>query len=402
MPVTRLSYISLVLIVSCIGQFCFAQNANYWVKKSDFLGMKRARAVSFVLGQKMYVACGVDTAEIVHNDLWEYDPATDSWSQRANMPAPPRRNAIAAQFTDKAFVGLGMDNDDASIGSRLSDIWEYNPISNSWMQGQDFPGGDSLGVYNATAFSNGKYLYVCGGKKGPSDYLNQLWAYDTDLQHWLRLADFPGGVRNKLSSFVVDGVAYVGLGEDEDIYHNDLWSYDIDQNIWTQKANLPSSGRANASSFVLQDRGYILFGENGGYLKELWEYYPLTDSWTNRASYGGSARRYAVAGVIGDIAYAGLGQGQSGKKQSFYAYIPPYLSTAEFTPETISMYPNPCTDIILISSQVDNIMMYSLSGRLVLTADNVSQIDVSSLNQGVYSVVATLGHKSSVSKIIKQ
>lgn len=364
--------------------------------------MKRARAVSFVLGQKMYVSCGVDTAEIVHNDLWEYDPATDSWSQRADMPAPARRNAIAAEFTDKAYVGLGIDNDDASIGSRLADIWEYNPISNSWTQGQDFPGGDSLGVYNATAFSNGKYLYVCGGKKGPSDYLEQLWAYDTDLQHWLRLADFPGGVRNKLSSFVVNEVAYVGMGEDEDIYHNDLWAYDIDQNIWTQRANLPSSGRANTSSFVLNDRGYILFGENGGYLKELWEYYPASDSWINRASYGGSARRYAVAGVVGEVAYAGLGQGQSGKKQSFYAYIPPYLAVEHQSKKEMNIYPNPCSDKITISATVDNIKIYSISGKLLINEDAVSNLDVSWLNCGLYTVVATNGSYSSTSKLIKQ
>lgn len=378
-----------------------AQTSNYWVKKADFLGLKRARSVSFVLGQKMYVSCGVDTAEIVHNDLWEYDPATDSWSQRADLPGSARRNAVAVEFADKALVGLGLDNDDASIGNRLVDIWEYNASLNSWTQGADFPGGDSLGVYNASAFAHGKYMYVCGGKIGPSNYLEQLWAYDTDLHHWLRLADFPGGVRNKLSSFAIDGVGYVGMGEDQDIYHNDLWAYDIDQNIWSQKTSLPSSGRANASSFVLQDRGYILFGENGGYLKELWEYNPSTDSWTNRASYGGSARRYAVAGVIGDIAYAGLGQGQSGKKQSFYAYVPPYLSVNNVGITSINVYPNPCTELIAFSTNVDNVQVYSVSGRLVLSANSISKLDVSSLADGTYTVHLSVDNRVSMSKIIK-
>ena len=51
--------------------FClFGQAPNSWLKKNDFAGLKRERAVAFSIGDFGYVGTGVDTVEIVHNDFW--------------------------------------------------------------------------------------------------------------------------------------------------------------------------------------------------------------------------------------------------------------------------------------------------------------------------------------------
>ena len=47
---------------------------NDWDKRADFGGLKRERAVAFSIGDYGYVGTGIDTAEIVHNDLWRFDP----------------------------------------------------------------------------------------------------------------------------------------------------------------------------------------------------------------------------------------------------------------------------------------------------------------------------------------
>ena len=37
----------------------------------------------------------IDTAEILLKDLWQYDPNTDTWMQKADLPGAARRDAVA-------------------------------------------------------------------------------------------------------------------------------------------------------------------------------------------------------------------------------------------------------------------------------------------------------------------
>ena len=56
-------------LVASILLFCpfviFGQTENFWLKKNDFGGLKRERAISFSIGDYGYVGTGVDTGEVV-------------------------------------------------------------------------------------------------------------------------------------------------------------------------------------------------------------------------------------------------------------------------------------------------------------------------------------------------
>ena len=73
----------------------FTQTENYWTKKTDFTGLKRERAIAFTVDDFAYIGTGVDTAEFVHKDFWQYDPIVDVWVQVADLPGTARRNASA-------------------------------------------------------------------------------------------------------------------------------------------------------------------------------------------------------------------------------------------------------------------------------------------------------------------
>ena len=242
----------------------------------------------FTIGDKGYIGTGVDTAEFVLNDLWEYEPLTDSWTQKANLPGEARRNAVAFVVGDKAYVGTGMNNADANLGNPLSDLWEYTPATNSWVQKANYP---STSIYFATAFSVDSRGYVCCGKRGPNWYTAEVWEYNPATDSWSQQSSFPGGVRYQLGSFVVDNSAYVGLGTDQDMYRSDIWEYKPALDLWTQKADLPASERASSHLFGIGTRGYVCMGTNGGMLKDLWEYNPLDNTWSVKANYGGSGRK---------------------------------------------------------------------------------------------------------------
>lgn len=382
----------LTLSIVVLSFLSFGQTENYWTKKSDFTGLKRERAVAFSIGDFGYIGTGVDTAETVLNDFWKYDPTTDVWTQVADIPGGIRRNAVAFTIGDYGYVGTGIDSVVATApgSSKLNDFWQFDPSSNSWTQKASFPGNNGFGVYFATGFAIDSKGYICCGKLGPNNYSDELWEYKPSLDSWAQLPDFPGGVRYQLSSFTVDFKAYVGFGTDQDLYRKDLWEFDATTNSWTQKADFPASERASASSFTIGQRGFITLGANGGFLDDLWEYNPFSDSWSVKASYGGSARKNAVAFVVNGKAYVGTGKGYSGKKMSMHEYTPGSVLGLGEVEIDLAIYPNPSQDFVMLdykSEQVDEIELYSISGQRILSGKGIHTIEVSEFARGNYVLI---------------
>jgi len=382
----------LYILITPWGLYC--QTENFWTKKNDFGGLKRERAVAFSIDNYGYVATGVDTSEVVHNDLWKYDPIMDSWTQLANIPGTGRRDAVGFALNGKGYVATGIDNDASPIGIKFNDLWEYDPSTNAWLQKANFPGGGGNGIYFATAFTLDQKGYVCCGKVGPNSYTNELWEYKPSLNQWVQRANFPGGVRYQLSSFSIGMYGYVGLGANQDVFKNDFWRYSAGTNQWTQIASLPASERGGAVTFAIGNRGFVCMGNDGGILDDLWEYNPVIDQWSVRAPYGGSERKNAIALTAYGKAYVGTGKGYSGKKAGMEEYIPyANVGLMEDQAVSLSVYPNPTTDILNIRSKFQglDIALYSFDGRLIhmnkSTKENI-QIDISRELPGIYVLIA--------------
>lgn len=373
--------------------FCsFGQTENYWTKKADFTGLKRERAVAFAIGDYGYIGTGVDTAETVLKDFWKYDPTMDTWTQIADLPGSIRRNAVSFVIDDYAYVGTGMDSvvATASGSQTLSDFWQFDPSTNSWTQKADYPGSFGNGVYFATGFAIDSKGYICGGKMGPNFYSNQLWEYKPSSDQWTQLPNFPGGVRYQLTSFAIGFKAYVGFGTDQDLYRKDLWEFDATTNQWTAKADFPASERASTTTFTIGQRGFVTLGANGGFLDDLWQYNPFTDSWSVKASYGGSARKNAVAFVVNGKAYVGTGKGYSGKKQSMHEYTPGSVLGVDEAEIELAIYPNPSTDVVKLNystEQIDEIELYSIAGQKLIAGNGLKTLAVSEFAKGNYIVI---------------
>ncbi len=387
--------------------FCFyGQAPNSWLKKSDFGGLKRERAVAFSIGDYGYVGTGVDTAEIVHNDFWKYNAALDTWTQIANLPGSARRDAVAFAIGGKGYVGTGINNDESAFGLKLNDFWEYNPITNSWLAVANYPGDGGAGVYFSTAFTVDSKGYVCAGKSDPNFYSNQLWEYKPSINQWTQRASFPGGVRYQLASFSIGYFGYVGLGANQDVYKNDFWKYNPGINQWTPIANLPASERGSSCTFTIGQHGFVCMGSDGGILDDLWEYNPYSNDWSSKAPYGGSERKNAVAFVVNEKAYVGTGKGYSGKKDGIEEYTPSLiLGIDELTVGNFYAYPNPSQNSFqIVSSQeeISSFALYSTDGKLLKIVrrnfDSKIHVDHSDINAGVYMLVALDNTNSILSK----
>ncbi len=144
-----------------------------------------------------------------------------------------------------------------------------------------------------------------------------------NAQNWYQEDFFPGTPRSGTSSFVIENMAFIGLGEDQDTVNNDFWSFNDESRSWQQITDFPAAARRDAIAFSIGDIGYVGLGENDGtYFQDFYSYDPTTDDWDTLSNFGGSARTKAVVFVIGGFAYVGTGLDDSGETKDFWKYDP--------------------------------------------------------------------------------
>ena len=55
-------------------------------------------------------------------DFWEYDPSTNTWTQKLDFGGTARHGAVGFAIGNKGYIGTGYNGT-----SGTKDFWEYNP-----------------------------------------------------------------------------------------------------------------------------------------------------------------------------------------------------------------------------------------------------------------------------------
>src|SRR5665647_651881 len=282
-------------ILSCSKSSTTTAVTGNWISKSDFDGVARSEAVSFVINDTTYIGTGFDGTSRL-NDLWQYDAVKNFWEQKADLPGTARSSAIAFAVAGKGYVGTGFDGI-----NKLKDMWQYDPATNSWIQKNDFSGSAR---YDAVGFGILDKGYVSTGFDG--NYLKDFWEYDPATDSWTLIPGFGGSKRMAAVAFVHNNKGYICTGINNGTSVNDFWSYDPSTSAWTelrQIANISADNyddnytdimRSNAVAFTIGDKAYLTTGENGALLSSTWEYDFATDLWTSKTAFEGAARTGAL------------------------------------------------------------------------------------------------------------
>ena len=278
---------------------------NIWTQKTD-LGTSRSGAVGFSIGTKGYIGTGNDGG--YKHDIWEFNPLTNAWTQKADFAGSDRNYAVGFSIGTKGYIGTG-------DGTEFKkDIWEFDPLLNSWTQKADF-GGTARRL--AVGFSINNKGYIGTGNDG-SDR-KDFWEFDPLLNTWTQKADFGGTARSGATGLSIGNKGYIGLGS---AIIKDFWEYDPLLNSWTQKADFGGVARYWACGFSIGVKGYIGSGDgDGGTRKDFWEFDPLSNIWTRKADFGGTGRSSAVGFSIGVNGYLGTGYA-NGATRDFWEYTP--------------------------------------------------------------------------------
>lgn len=197
--------------------------SNTWSQKANYPGVGKIGAVGFSIGNKGYIATGSPSSAIGNetNDFWEYDPATDSWEQKPFFPGISRDRAVGFSINQKGYVGTGYYYDGAP--HTLNDFWEYDPSTEIWTQKADLPAQERS---NAIGFSLGDYGFLGIGSQNQIDF----WSYEPATDTWTQMAFFPGQARLGSLGLAIGNKGFVGLGYyvngSTPIYLNDFWQYE--------------------------------------------------------------------------------------------------------------------------------------------------------------------------------
>jgi len=362
----------------------------------------RTGELSFSAGGKGYIGFGLEVCInpscAFLNDLWEYDPSNDSWSQKANCPGPAREWGVAFGIGNKGYVCSGRDNWTVF----LSDLWEYDPLSNSWTQKTSLPAG---GRYRAVGFSIGNKGYVGTGNDAVPNNFQDFWEYDPVLDSWTQKTNFAGGSRELATGFAIGNKGYVGLGLNG---ATDFWEYDPSLDTWIQKANFPSPNYPYGAWFSIANKGYFGTGSTGNTGSvDFWEFDPVADTWTPRANFP-QQRRLCIGFSIGNEGYLGLGEWWGTYQPSLWKYSPLVTDIAnEETSNSVSVFPNPSSGIFNLQSEqeITQLEIYNAISEKIYEPEinaNNTEIDLTSYPAGVYFIRIKTGSKVLIQKLVIQ
>ena len=238
----------------------------------------RAAACACALDGKAYVFGGRDEKGRYLRDLWEYDPVTDSWNNLGDCPMTARVNATMAAMDGLLYMGLGYSAKHAYQDSCYQrDWWSYNPKTAQWTRLADYPSQNTVAATTATEGDNILVYYGCGHVQQ-----NEVYRYDNsnNLTNWYKAS-------------LVD-------------------------NTWQRVRSLPGKGREFAACAATDKYVYIFGGRyfggdmtGGEIFNTYMRYSPDKDQWEWCDTMPCGRAENQIAVTISGKVYFGLGENEN-------------------------------------------------------------------------------------------
>ncbi|MGZ5684923.1 MAG: Kelch repeat-containing protein [Usitatibacter sp.] len=323
--------VAAALVVAAFAGPACAQGK--WVKLAPF-PEPAEELLGASAGGKMYVFCGLAPAWKPIGMVYEYDPATDKWTKKKDMPLLSHHVAFT-EMRGKiyAFGGFVPPTSGPPAWVPINNAWEYDPAADTWKALAPMPTKRGSPV----AVAVGDKIYVIGGAAmapGSSEpsvlptrphlALGTVEEYDPATNTWRPRTPMPtprnhataGAINGRI--YVVGGrigAAFIGVASNTDITEE----YDPASDTWgAVRARMPSPRSATASG-VYGGRIYVSGGEGQTTqsmmtFRALEAFDPAANRWTVLPSMPVS--RHGLAGAVvgnrlhmvsGDVQSAGTG-----------------------------------------------------------------------------------------------
>ncbi|TAH39174.1 MAG: T9SS type A sorting domain-containing protein [Bacteroidetes bacterium] len=372
-----------------------------WIRLSDFPGCGKPGVAAVSLNGKGYMGLGLGTNGMGCTDWYEYNSATNAWTQKASFPSTGRWSTASFVIGNKAYVCTGAKDVGLS-----NETWEYDPNTDAWTQKANVPGPVRQ---NAVAFAIDNIGYVGTGYSANTTY-DDFYQYDPTTDMWTAIANFPGPTRSGATAFTIGSMGYVGMGNNTNSTSNfqDFYEYNPQTDAWTQKTDFPlpyvvapTAYSGSADCYSLCGYYYQYSGITHNPLNMLYKYNQASDLWTLSGTFSGLPRGYAGGFALSnDIYIGGGGQKNDGSAASMltdFWKLSNGLTLRVENPDTYSDFkiiPNPSTHSIsfdnsLHGKEFESMRIFDVSGKFVVEK-SISRVDksfdISFLSNGIYFV----------------
>jgi N-acetylneuraminic acid mutarotase len=265
--------------------------SNTWIPRADLPSIERLALTSAVVpnaaGQSILYAIGGITA--LGGSLGKvqaYNAATNAWTYKASLPIAVYRTNGAGVINRKIYVSGGVTRDKFF----RRDLYMYDPASDTWTPKQDIP-SCCAGTWGGLTGVIDNQLYVVTCEEAEDCYIDlrplSLLRYDPATNQWTQLASSPPQLKRPMGG-VIGGKLYVtGLTGGPDS-RTRLAVYDPATNQWTVQSSIPRP-RWDGASVVVDRKLYLIGGfqqDADGTVRKVRGvnvYDPATNSWTTKA-----------------------------------------------------------------------------------------------------------------------
>lgn len=274
----------------------------------------RVEALRAVVAGRLYVFGGFgpgDVGPITRADY--YDPATNHWTQVADLP---RRLSHAGTTVDGrdvyfagGYIGIG-PGFTQQFGSK--EVWRYNIDTNTYDRMPDLPNALASGGLVVI----GRDMHYFSGndsqrKDAGDHYVLNL---DNAAAGWTARAPLPNP-RSHVGYATLNGKIYAIGGQHGNdaalVPQGQVDVYDPATDVWTRLADMPKPlNHISGSTLVVGSRILTMGGQtsNDNSVNDVFAYDPATNTWTALNTLPG--RRFSgVAGLIDGIIYFTTGSG---------------------------------------------------------------------------------------------
>ena len=243
-----------------------------WAKKAEIITPRASLSASEVNGI-IYAIGGIRNGEGFNGEALQtveaYDPKTDKWTKKANMPT--QRGGLSTSVANGIIYAIG----GWSMVGFFPTVEAYDPKNNTWIKKSDM---STKRDWFGTSVIDG-IIYAIGGWNGL--ILSVVEAYDPATDTWTEKTNMPTP-RFSVSSCVVNGIVYVIGGESiAATILSTVEAYDPKTDKWTKKADLPK-GRFGSACVVNNKIYAIAGGVDEDTINSIDEYDPVTDIWVRK------------------------------------------------------------------------------------------------------------------------
>jgi N-acetylneuraminic acid mutarotase len=173
-----------------------------WTRKAD-MPTERCFLSTSVVNRKIYAIGGrLEPENLNLSAVEEYDPATDTWTQKADMPKA--RSALSTSVIDGKIYAIGGIVSSDMTGPAVSTVEEYDPATETWTQKADMP---TARGYLSTSVVNGKIYAIGGTPSNWTSVISTVEEYNPVTDTWTTKPNMPTA-RCHNSTSVINGKIY--------------------------------------------------------------------------------------------------------------------------------------------------------------------------------------------------